>query len=162
MTKFIINPADVNEILSIEGCRDEIEKLIGKNDERKKKLLKIINHYGVNNQQRKLTEEVFELQEAITLHEKELDNFDINTDLNNALILGILQIGKDNITEEIADVLNMVEQFMYYYDIDVQDVIEIKHQKINRQLERIKVELNETSKIKNLQKEKLNKNNNIQ
>ena len=140
MTKFIINPADVNEILSIEGCRDEIEKLIGKNDERKKKLLKIINHYGVNNQQRKLTEEVFELQEAITLHEKELDNFDINTDLNNALILGILQIGKDNITEEIADVLNMLEQFMYYYDSDIQDVIEIKHQKIHRQLERIEKE----------------------
>lgn len=42
MTKFIINPANENEMLSIEGCRDEIEKLIGKNDERKKKLLKII------------------------------------------------------------------------------------------------------------------------
>lgn len=140
MTKFITNPANKNEILSIEGCRDEIEKLIGKNNERKKNLLKIINYYGVNNQQRKLTEEVFKLQEAITLHEKELDNFDINTDLNNALILGILQIGKDNITEEIADVLNMVEQFMYYYDIDIQDVIEIKHQKIHRQLERISKE----------------------
>ena len=45
-----------------------------------------------------------------------------------------------HIAEEIADVLNMVEQFMYYYDIDIQDVIEIKHQKINRQLERIENE----------------------
>lgn len=32
-------------------------------------LLKIIKHYGVNAQQRKLAEEVFELQEAITTHE---------------------------------------------------------------------------------------------
>ena len=61
-------------------------------------------------------------------------------DMINNVILGILQIGKDNITEEIADVLNMVEQFMYYYDIDIQDVIEIKHQKIHRQLERISKE----------------------
>ena len=32
-------------------------------------LLKIINHYGINNQQRKLEEEIFELQEAITIYE---------------------------------------------------------------------------------------------
>lgn len=29
------------------------------------KLLKIINNYGVDNQQRKLAEEVFEFQEAV-------------------------------------------------------------------------------------------------
>lgn len=46
----------------------------------------------------------------------------------------------EHIEEEIADVLNMVEQFMYYYDIDIRDVIEIKHHKINRQLERINKE----------------------
>ena len=34
-----------------------------------KDLLKIIEHFGINNQQRKLQEEVFELQEAITTHE---------------------------------------------------------------------------------------------
>lgn len=97
----------------------------------KENLLQIINHYGIKSQQRKLQEEVFELQEAI-----------INAE-NNRLI-GIIrkpcELAIEHITEEIADVLNMVEQFMYYYDIDIQDVIEIKHQKINRQLERINKE----------------------
>lgn len=39
MIKFITNPANENEILSIEGCRDEIERL---NQELQKKQ-KIIN-----------------------------------------------------------------------------------------------------------------------
>lgn len=85
-------------------------------------LLKIINYYGVNNQQRKLAEEVFELQEAITQYEESRRYRDTS-----------------HIAEEIADVLNLVEQFMYYYNIDFnKQVLEIKHLKVIRQLERIK------------------------
>ena len=90
----------------------------------KEDLLKIINTYGVNAQQRKLSEEVFELQEAILTFENEPLNF-----------LGAGN--KNHIAEEIADVLNVVEQFMYYYDIDFEDIIEIKHEKVQRQLERM-------------------------
>ena len=87
----------------------------------KEDLLKIINNYGVLPQLKYFQSEVFELNEAIIKHEA-------------------LGCEYQHIAEEIADVLNMVEQFMYYYDIDIQDVIEIKHQKIHRQLERIKNE----------------------
>lgn len=83
-------------------------------------LLKIINTYGVNAQQRKLAEEVFELHEAITQYEEPRRYRDT-----------------EHIAEEIADVLNVVEQFIYYYDIDFEDIVEIKHKKVKRQLERI-------------------------
>lgn len=82
-------------------------------------LLKIISFYGVLPQLKKFNEEVYELIEAIIKHES-------------------LGCEYKHIVEEIADVLNMVEQFMYYYDIDIQDVIEIKHQKIDRTIDRIK------------------------
>ena len=94
----------------------------------KENLLQIIKHYGVLLQLKHFNSEVFELTEAI-----------INAE-NNRLI-GISRkpskLAIEHIVEEIADVLNMVEQFMYYYDIDIQDVIEIKHQKIDRTISRI-------------------------
>lgn len=96
----------------------------------KEDLTKIILHYGVNAQQRKLAEEVFELQEAIIEYENSgcYDEEDSVEFVNH-------------IAEEIADVLNLIEQFMYYYDIDFdKEVLEIKHQKVARQLERIKNE----------------------
>lgn len=93
----------------------------------KKDLLKIIKHYGINAQQRQLVEEVFELQEAILTFENEPLNF-----------LGAGN--KNHIAEEIADVLNIIEQFMYYYDIDFdKEVLEIKHEKVKRQIDRIKM-----------------------
>lgn len=97
----------------------------------KENLLKIINHYGVMQQLKYFQSEVFELNETIIKRETLKDYYFKN---DNWL--------KEHIAEEIADVLNMVEQFMYYYNIDFNDVIDIKHQKINRQLERVKNENN--------------------
>ena len=130
MTKFIINPANENEILSIEGCRDEIEKLIGKNDERKKKLLKIINHYGVNNQQRKLAEEVFELQEAII-------NYELKASVEYEIPLTEIIGSKEHIAEEMADCMVLLSQFKEHYGISEKELQEVAKYKINRQLERI-------------------------
>ena len=104
------------------------------------KLLKIINHYGVNNQQRKLQEEVFELNEAIIRkeylpNEKDVDEelFGVNMEIEKA---------KEDITEEIADVMVMLEQFRLYYDISVGNIKEVMKYKINRQIERIENENN--------------------
>lgn len=133
MTKFIINPANENEILSIEGCRDEIEKLIGKNDERKKKLLKIINHYGINNQQRKLAEEVFELQEAII-------NYELKASVEYEIPLAEIIGSKEHIAEELADCMVLLSQFKEYYGISEKDLQEVAKCKIERQLERISKE----------------------
>ena len=93
----------------------------------KEDLLKIILYYGVNAQQRKLAEEVFELQEAITTYENEPLNF-----------LGAGN--KEHIAEEIADVLNLLSQFVAYYELNEYEIYEIAYKKVDRQLERIENE----------------------
>lgn len=95
-------------------------------------LLKIISFYGVLPQLKQFNEEAYELIEAIIAKEIMYNSSDTTNSMD--------KFNLEHIVEEIADVLNMVEQFMYYYDIDIKDVIEIKHQKINRQLERIENE----------------------
>lgn len=90
-------------------------------------LLKIIKHYGINNQQRKLEEEVFELQEAITAYENDYEGLNMGNDTNH-------------IAEEIADVAVLLNQFIDYYDLDSEKIQEIANYKIKRQLERIKNE----------------------
>lgn len=99
----------------------------------KEYLIKIINHYGIEHQLRKFQEEVFELNEAIITHELKKS---VEYEIPLTEIIGT----REHIAEEIADVFNLVEQFMYFYNIDIQDVIEIKHKKIHRQLERIENE----------------------
>lgn len=90
----------------------------------KENLLQIINHYGIKSQQRKFQEEVFELNEAIIKAEENL----------------ALEKYIEHITEEIADVCVMLEQFIEYYNIDRNDVEKIMKFKIHRQLERIENE----------------------
>ncbi len=80
--------------------------------------LKIINHFGVNNQQRKLQEEVFELQEAITKYEN-----------GTGPIL--------DIEEELVDVVILLHQFMEYYNLDGLNMMVHDKVKVERTLERI-------------------------
>ena len=91
------------------------------------KLKKIIDYYGINNQQRKLQEEVFELQEAITeldMAEKDVNLFDI-------------EHFKSNIEEELADVFVVLNQLAIYYKIDEDKLYNIMEYKINRTLNRM-------------------------
>lgn len=106
----------------------------------KEDLLKIINHYGVNAQQRQLAEEVFELQEAINDREyertlKNLDLLDTKYANSNSDVAK-----KEHIAEEIADVMVMLNQFKAYYDIPNETILVFMRGKVNRQLERIKNE----------------------
>ena len=93
----------------------------------KKDLLKIIEHFGVNNQQRKLQEEVFELQEAIM--EYRYDENKIYPEVEECL--------KGHIAEEIADICVILRQFMEHYDITQDEISDRMADKINRTLERI-------------------------
>ena len=105
-------------------------------NELKQDLSKIINHYGVNGQQRKLAEEVFELQEAITKHElKESVSYEIP-------LTEIVET-KEHIAEEIADVAVMLKQFQYYYGIENEFILALIRGKVDRQLARIKNEVKE-------------------
>lgn len=95
------------------------------------KLLKIIRKYGVNNQQRKLAEEIFELNEAITTRET-IWNYD--TEVQDITPF------EENIAEELADCMVLLSQFKEYYHIDGNDILRIMNEKIDRQLDRIKEE----------------------
>lgn len=80
--------------------------------------LKIINYYGIRNQLKKLSEEVYEFQEAVLMDDSG----------EEAL---------KHIIEEYADVELVLEQFKEYYELNNVDIVEIKVKKAIRTLERI-------------------------
>lgn len=101
----------------------------------KEELKQIIEHHGINNQLRKFNEEALELHEAIITYELKQS---IEYDSPLTEIIGT----KEHITEEIADCLVMLNQFVEYYGIQESDIYIIMEKKIDRQLERIKDENN--------------------
>lgn len=86
------------------------------------KLETICQHYGIRKQLKKLSEEVFELQEAVIDNEWDVDG---NT---------------DHIAEELADVMVLWEQIRLHYEVPIQVIQGIMKEKIERQLKRIKEE----------------------
>lgn len=98
----------------------------------KEKLLKIINHYGINKQLKYIHSEYYELDEAIIEYENYEDLVDIEINTKKHL--------KNHITEEIADIMVMLKQFQYYYEITDEQIEEIMNYKIQRQLDRISEE----------------------
>lgn len=92
------------------------------------KMKDIVKHYGINSQQRKFAEEVFELQEAITQKESDEDG----------IVSRNYYKYKESITEEIADCIVMLSQFKEYYNITDEELNKQIEYKINRQIERIK------------------------
>ena len=83
---------------------------------------KICQHYGIRKQLKKLSEEVFELQEAVIDNEWDVDG---NT---------------DHIAEELADVMVLWEQIRLHYGVPIQVIQGIMKEKVARQLKRIKEE----------------------
>lgn len=95
-----------------------------------KELLEIIEHFGINNQQRKLQEEVFELNESIT--QKEYPALAKNKKPNE-----LERFEKERITEEIADIEVILLQIKELYHIDGNEILETMKNKIKRTLDRI-------------------------
>lgn len=81
---------------------------------------KIIEHYGINNQLKKLSEEVYELQESI-----------------------LEQHNTEHVLEEYADVEVILEQIKQYFKLDDDKIELIKDYKVARQLYRIRKENDE-------------------
>lgn len=88
----------------------------------KKDLETICQHYGIRKQLKKLSEEVFELQEAVIDNEWDVDG---NT---------------DHVAEELADVMVLWEQIRLHHGVTIQVVQGIMKEKIERQLKRIENE----------------------
>lgn len=76
-------------------------------------MLKIILHFGYKNQLKKLNEECYELIEAI------------------------LENNREHITEEIADVQVLLNQFKELWEIYDDEIVKVMEYKTNRTLERI-------------------------
>ncbi len=102
----------------------------------KEDLLKIINHYGINKQLKYIHSEYYELDEAIIQREYPAIAKDHKP-------YELMEFEKAHITEEIADVMVMLKQFQYYYNISDEQIEKIMKQKIERQLKRIESENNE-------------------
>ena len=89
-------------------------------------LYTIVNHFGIQNQIKKLNEEVYELTEA--LHEYEYTDL-LGKDYKDKL--------KEHIEEEYADVIVLLTQIKEYYKLDRDNLLDIKKDKIKRTIERI-------------------------
>ena len=97
----------------------------------KDKLLQIINHYGILKQLKYIHTEYFELDQAIIDYEN-LKDFNISDK----------EYLKKHIAEEIADVMVLLHQIKFYYDLDDEEIAIIFTNKIDRQLERMRGEEN--------------------
>ena len=97
----------------------------------KDKLLKIINHYGLDKQSKYIHSEYFELDEAIIQYEQ------AKRFMSNVIEF---RLTKQHIAEELADIQVMLKQFQYYFDIEDGEIEETMKYKIDRQLDRIEKE----------------------
>lgn len=97
----------------------------------KDKLLEIINYYGIMEQLKYIHSEYFELDEAIVKYES----------YPGGICKALKDIYKEHIVEEIADIMVMLRQIQYYYEIEDKEVKDKMEYKINRQLERINNEI---------------------
>lgn len=93
-------------------------------------ITRVIKHYGVPNQQKKLAEEVYELQEAITTY------YNAKQSKHTCNFVKL----KENVAEEIADVLFLLEQLRIECGVPITYIKDILNYKVSRQIERIKNE----------------------
>ena len=92
------------------------------------RLKQIIIYYGVDNQLRKLQEEIFELSQAIIKYET-CNYYDVKERDPEET--------KEHIEEEIADCYVMLGQFKEHYNLDDKKIENIIDYKIQRTLDRI-------------------------
>ncbi len=98
----------------------------------KEDILKVINHYGVKHQLKYFQSEVFELNEAILKEIEIAFNSEGNFGDREAL-----RKAKNHIVEELADVMMMLKQFQYFYEIPDKEIEDVMEYKVQRQLGRI-------------------------
>lgn len=98
----------------------------------KDKLKQIIDTFGINPQLKKLNEECYELIEAIRNYEYQKEACEN---------IGCSKIHADkeyeHIEEELADTMVILSQFMDYYKIDSEKVLDTAANKVDRTIERI-------------------------
>lgn len=97
--------------------------------------LRIINFFGVRNQMKKLNEECYELIEAIDDYEDYMSFGDgCNKDKINSSMETMF---RNDIIEEMADLLTLCTQFVYKYDIKQEEIDSVMDFKLMRTEDRI-------------------------
>lgn len=93
------------------------------------KLLEIFTRHGLNVQKRKFAEESFELIEALTEYECDIqwEDYDARS----------VSCDKAAITEELADCIVLLRQFIAFFKIPEEEIEKWVDFKINRTLERM-------------------------
>ena len=107
------------------------------NKDLNEKLKSIIEYYGYRNQLKKFNEESFEVIEAV---------MDLEEQILTCCECGCSECHtkheRKHLEEEIADALVLLNQFIYYYDLNENNIMDIVYKKIDRQLARIEEEVN--------------------
>jgi NTP pyrophosphatase (non-canonical NTP hydrolase) len=96
----------------------------------KEQLLEIINAFGINHQKKKFAEESFEFIEAVTNWENEVrtNDYDVRA----------VACAQDAVTEELADCMVILRQFICYLQIPEEEIERMIEYKTNRTLNRLK------------------------
>lgn len=98
----ICNKSD--NVIGLAGCYSQVQAF-------NSKYYDVLEHYGRDEQIKKVEEELNELKDAVN--------------------------GKGNVLEEVADVLNMIEQIKLMYAIDNRELSGVMAEKMRRTVDRI-------------------------
>lgn len=99
-----------------------------------KDLLKIIQNYGISNQLKKLSEELYEFQEAVLSYNLLKT---INEDVKDKVLEKNTEYIYKCVLEEYADLCVLLSQFELYFDLNENEVLQVMRNKVDRQLKRI-------------------------
>ena len=107
------------------------------NKDLNEKLKSIIEYYGYRTQLKKFNEESFEVIEAV---------MDLEEQIVTCCECGCsgqhTKHEREHLEEEIADALVLLNQFIYYYDLNENNIMDTVYKKTDRQLARIEEEVN--------------------
>lgn len=112
-------------------------KKIQENKKMDKDLLKIIQNYGTSNQLKKLSEELYEFQEAVLLYDVLKT---IKEDFKDEVLEKNTEYIYKCVLEEYADLCVLLSQFELYFDLNEDEVWQVMKNKVDRQLGRIENE----------------------
>lgn len=96
------------------------------------KYLRIINYFGVEAQLDKLTEETNGFIDAVK--EMRIITFNSEGDLGDNAAMGK---AREHLIEEMGDILTILSQFVFYYEVEKPELDKFMDAKLERTLKRI-------------------------
>ena len=104
--------------------------------------MKVINHYQVNHQLKKLSEECFEFIEAVFQYEAQKEACE-----NIGCSRLHIDKCKEHIIEELSDVWLLLNEFKEYYEISYEEIDKMMKFKLARTISRMEEECKKNGEI---------------